>query len=308
MTYRELLSDRFQFGRDTYGEGSHAIQKGLPRIVEELRDGTETGADADLHFVLCLLAYAHLGYPCSFDTRNILDLGVALSLHFIRGEWVKARPDLAPTIDKQPGNPQLEWFDTFRQGFLVALLSDRDAELRELADWPEAWMESDPCPIPAYHVDPLYAKLYLVVANEFRTTSFTDPEDLRSLLRGTRKKELQLLYGTWEAVLAQDPAAFERGIAASVQEWERSYDGICAHPKNCIAEPASVILAAGRRLGMEQPALEPKFAARLLTRESIRPGTCHLDLRSADGPHVGASRQDPLRRLLQDFGIGPRDD
>jgi len=305
MTCRQLLPDQFAFGRDEYAEDSYPIQKGLPRLVAELADGTETGADADLHFILSLLAFAHLGYPCPFDTRQVLDMGVALSIHFIRGRWVKAHPDLARTIDKRPDNPELEWFDAYRQGLLVILLSDRDAELGELADWPESWIETDRS---VCRVDPLYAKLYLLVANPLRTEPFPNVEELRSMFRGTRKKELKLLYGTWEAVLARDQAAFAQGIVASVLQWERSYDGYCAHPKNCIAEDGSTILAAGRRLGMQMPQLEPRVAARLLTRESIRLGTSQAVPACYESPSAASGGLHPLQKLLQGFGVINRDD
>jgi len=308
MTYRELLPDRFFFGRDTYGEDSYPLREGLPELLAELEAGTRTGADADLHFILSLLAFAHLGYPCSFDTRRVLNLGVDLIVHFIRGEWVKARPELAPTIDKRPDNPELEWFDAYRQGFLVALLSDRNAELRELADWPESWMETDPCLLPGLRVDPLYGKLYLAVAHEFRNTPFSDIEELRSKLRMTQKKELQLLHGAWEAVLARDQAAFEQGMVEAVLEWERAYDGNCAHPKNCIAEDASMILAAGRRLGMQMPEFEPRIAARLLTRESIRLDASPAIPEYYESPSAASVAQHPLKKLLQDFGVIDRDD
>ncbi len=308
MTYRQLLRDQFSFGRETYGADSYPMRKGLPELVAELEEGTRTDANSDLHFILCLLAFAHLGYPCSFDTRQILHLGVDIILHFIRGEWIKYRPDLSPTIDKRADNPELEWFGAFRQGLLVSLLSDREAGLRELADWPEPWMETDHTILPGLRLDPLYATLYLVIAHEFRSVPFADVEQLRSKLQVARKKPLQLLHGTWEAVLARDQESFAQGIVKSVQEWERSYDGHCAHPKNCIAEDASVLLAAGRRLGMELPEFEPVIAARLLTRESIRLGTCHVDLRAGDRSGGPSAPPDPFRKLLTDFGIGRRDD
>ncbi len=303
MTYRQLLPDRFAFGRDEFAKDSYAMQEALPELLAELKAGTRSGASADLHFILGLLAFAHLGYPCCFDTRDVLNLGVDLSVHFLRGEWIKARPDLAPTIDKRPDNSELNWFDAYHQGLLVTLLSDRDAELRELADWPESWMETKPS---VWRQHPLDARLYLLIANEFRAVPFPDVEDLRGTLRASRKKEHRLLYATWESVLARDQAAFDRCIVESVLQWQRSYDGYCAHPQNCIAEDASAILAAGRRLGLKMPELEPEIAARLLTRESIRLGTSH-EVHPFFASRAAAP-QDPMRQLLQSFGIIDRDD
>jgi hypothetical protein len=302
MTYRELLDDRFDFGLRNYDADSYPVQVALPRIVEGLADGTEFGEYSNLHLITNMLTMAHLGYAVPFDSQRILDLGVDLSLSFIRGEWVKAHPNRAVEIDKRPDNLKMEWFDTWRMGFLLALLSDRAADLRELADWPEPWMETDRPLLIGYRVHPLYANLYLVIANEFRTTPLPNLEELRTLLRQARRKDPKVLHWAWEAVLARDQAAFQQGIIAAVREWDRTFNGYVAHPRYCLAQDACTVLAAGRRLGMEPPELEPKIAARLLTRESIRLGTSHT------GGYAPSPPKDPTRKLLQDFGIGRRED
>lgn len=47
-----------------------------------------------------------------------------------------------------------------------------------------------------------------------------------------------------------------RSLTASVQLWERAYEGDWAHPRNCIEEDASTMMATSRRLGLEMPQLE----------------------------------------------------
>lgn len=265
--YFDILPDRYRFRLEEFEPASYLISTGLSGLIAEVQQDRGASADANLRTLLSLLAVSHLGLPVHFTLEEVIAVGVEAALRYFRGGWAIYRPDEANLIRKSIDNKELEWYSPFRQGWLIASLSQNRAALHELADWLEPWLE----PIKLIEkTDPLFAKLYLLMAQPFRREPFLQAVNYEDLLKKTRKKEIKALYRTWDCILNRDQAGFEQGVIDSVTLWEQSrHDGQPAFPRNCIAEEASALLATGRLQGLRVPSFSPPIAARLLTPESV---------------------------------------
>ena len=264
--YIDILPDDFDF-RPSLEETQ--LRQTFSEICDALKNKKSYFGDciADQNIVLDGLAFIHVGFPAPFQPESAVQFGTELAQYFIRGEWRDASPEEARAAIKKPNNKKFEWFPAFRRGIFVTLLSDREEALKELANWVEPWMKPDGT---LAHLHPMYARLYVLICNAFRDTPFMQEEVLPGGLKSCRKKEPKLLITAWLAALAGDQGAFDQAIQDCVHQFERTtHTGYVPHPKDCIAFDASVVLAAGRRMGMRLPSFEPPVRARLLTPESV---------------------------------------
>lgn len=215
--------------------------------------------------LLCSLACRHLVGRFPLSSQMLAQIGSGICVDYLTSTWWQRFPEAKNQVRKKRGNSDLEWFQMFRQGMIFASLVNERGALEALGNWTEPWLELDSYP---YSPDPLYGKLYLLVARHYRSARAWDANPLQEELKKSRKKGPKLLYQLWEAVLAKDQQEFGRFVSESVQQFEKTLGEIRSY-EDSLDLDTSMIVALARQEGLQLPKLEARLAARLMTTESL---------------------------------------
>ena len=211
------------------------------------------------------IAYHHLNPAFEIDCRGFAERASDVTEEYFTTSWWGDDEDERIHLDKTPGNDNLEWLNIFsRGGQLMLMLDDRRHQLTSIRNWVECWMEPD---YEAMAVESLRAKLYISIAASFRTEPLEGLEEMEARFAKSRKKQPKLLFQAWDAARRGDQATFDKNIVEAIKNFEKRLGEIIA-PWEALAFDASVVLAAGRALGMKLPEMEPRIAARVITAES----------------------------------------
>ena len=262
------MSNYDEIGRPS-GASLAARLEGMIDSIEERESRLRTeksswGFEALYTGYMAIIAYRHLDNSLAVPTREYASRTAGLVHEYFCTDW--ADGEEAVVVNKYPGNEKLEWLRAFSHGlFAMLMLDDRRHQLTSICNWVECWMEPD---YEAMAVEPLRAKLYISIAASFRTEPLEGLEEMEARFAKSRKKQPKLLFQAWDAARRGDQATFDKNIVDAIKNFEKRLGEIIA-PWEALAFDASVVLAAGRALGMKLPEMEPRIAARVITAESV---------------------------------------
>lgn len=180
--------------------------------------------------------------------------------------WYKPRSDEAKEMRKAKGNKNFRWYKMLSQSVWICLMHDETQLLADIADWTESWFEPEWQPVP---VDPLLAKMYIVIAASFRTKALKGQDELEAEIRKSRKKAPKLLLAAWDTAREGDQQKFDAALLASTEHFIKSCPEEQVRLFDYIAFGQSTVLAAARRLGLQVPDFGPEIMAYLPTSESV---------------------------------------
>ena len=259
---REILGYEFRENED-YAFGS--LKKDIFRF-DDVPDSYCKASVRTGEITSCcsLVDMIYLGYPGEIDLHKYLKRGVDIWVDYFCGDWWKAQKKTARMMDKSIPNEDRGWYTAYSHGLFLALLAERWEDIDKVSQWLDwemgfGYMGDD-------KIDYDFGVLYFSFANELRSTPMPGIEELTDVAKKFKRGPL-LLLDAWNAVIAQDQAAFEKAFIKSLkQEARRKIDGgIFA----ALTPYHSVVAMAARRLGMTLPELEPKLDARIILPEKL---------------------------------------
>lgn len=291
MTERHELLNRPWVWKLSFDE---AVERQGPETDRKYRNTVTLNQRID-HFrsKLDLVIWHHLGLGDVPDIERHVDHGVDLAIDYFWSDWWTAegldrlmpleleqelgfdRPGDARdnflngnacAVNKQHPERSLKWLVPLQAGLLLGGLAGRWADVAKVCSW------FDPTIEPEYSAGIVEEQLflwYVGVACQLKPEPDDDVGTLFERVRAARRKRPRLLMAAWEAVMSIDQDAFDQAFPASVKHFVSSADKKTKIAREWVALDQSIVWLVAEQRGLRLPALSPKCAAAVITRQSI---------------------------------------
>lgn len=254
-TIAELVDDALEsIAERYYGPGNFPPDKDPVGVRQD-----------DIDYCIEIATYQHLELDLDpAVTAEYLEEGAAIAVNYFYGDYWKSNRDIALARKKSPKNKDLEWFDAYRSGLLLAFLSEDVEAEQKLVDYVEPWLPFDESKWLVSLQDNDYHKLLAQFIKHNEVTNMK----LVSGIQSSRKQRPKMLLACLLALEVGDVDTFGKHLKKFLDYYIKCEFGE-AGIGSYFSMEASILWYLAEWLEIKPKGFSDKQSALIMTRETL---------------------------------------
>ncbi|MHC4402972.1 MAG: hypothetical protein ACYTG0_25200 [Planctomycetota bacterium] len=208
----------------------------------------------------------HLGYGPIEDLTAHLKRGVDRCLEYFFGDWWVGDEDDARALDKSRPDRELRWFGVLPKALLLGGLTGRWDDVSKICSWFDDSIEVE---CQGGMMADEYMLMFLCIASSLSPEPMAKVDEMVAKVKACRSRRPRLLCALWEATLAKDQKAFNKGLKDSVDHFLKVDAEDVPNVNFWVAPHPSFIWLMAERAGLEFPELPERLDAAVVRRQTI---------------------------------------
>ncbi len=218
----------------------------------------------DIKMCIYVALFKHLGFDVSHlgSVVKYLNEGTEIAVDYFFGSYLQDQL-WARNQERAPGNVGLSWFEAYRNGLFLSLITLNCEAEKKLIQWIEPWLPFDESSYLVTEYENHYHKL-LAEYLKFRKLK---TQNLIKEIEGCCNKRPKLLLQSLDALVADNSKSFSKCLSAFTTDYLKSdfRDEI----RTYFSIEASILCLIAARQGITPTGLSEKQTALIMTRETL---------------------------------------